>query len=84
MGDSAFGFSAMELETVCRYNLPMIVFIINNNGIFTGVEELTSEKNRGTYFILNYQNPLNLPRLRLNQIQGMKKWQKRLEELGYL
>ena len=54
MGDSAFGFSAMELETVCRYNLPMIDIIINNNGIFTWVEELTSEKNRGTYFILNY------------------------------
>lgn len=32
-GDSAFGFSAMEFEVVTRYNLPVIVVIINNNGI---------------------------------------------------
>lgn len=32
-GDSAFGFSAMEFEVVTRYNLPVIVVIVNNNGI---------------------------------------------------
>lgn len=32
-GDSAFGFSAMEFEVVCRLQLPIIVVIINNNGI---------------------------------------------------
>lgn len=32
-GDSAFGFSAMEFEVVTRYNLPVVVVIINNNGI---------------------------------------------------
>lgn len=32
-GDSAFGFSAMEFEVVTRYKLPVIVVIINNNGI---------------------------------------------------
>lgn len=31
-GDSAFGFSGMELETIYRYNLPIVVIIINNNG----------------------------------------------------
>lgn len=41
MGDSAFGFSAMEVETATRYNLPIVVIIINNNGIFMGVEELS-------------------------------------------
>ena len=37
IGDSAFGFSGMELETCQRYNLPITVIIINNNGIFNGV-----------------------------------------------
>ena len=31
-GDSAFGFSGMEVETICRYKLPIIIIIINNNG----------------------------------------------------
>merc|ERR1712087_854153 len=33
MGDSAFGFSGMELEVIARYNLPVVIVIINNNGI---------------------------------------------------
>ena len=33
IGDSAFGFSGMEYEVVCRYQLPLITVIINNNGI---------------------------------------------------
>uniref|UniRef100_A0A4W4FZD8 2-hydroxyacyl-CoA lyase 1 n=1 Tax=Electrophorus electricus TaxID=8005 RepID=A0A4W4FZD8_ELEEL len=36
-GDSAFGFSGMEVETMCRYKLPVIIIIINNNGIYSGV-----------------------------------------------
>ena len=32
-GDSAFGFSGMEVETICRYNLPVCVVIFNNDGI---------------------------------------------------
>jgi len=43
MGDSAFGFSCMELETASRYKLPMVVVIINNNGIFTGTETLPDD-----------------------------------------
>ena len=35
-GDSAFGFDGMELETICRYHLPVIVVIINNGGIYNG------------------------------------------------
>ena len=35
-GDSAFGFCGMEIETVCRYNLPVCVVIMNNNGIYRG------------------------------------------------
>lgn len=33
MGDSAFGFSGMELEVISRYELPVVIVIINNNGI---------------------------------------------------
>ncbi|KAK9493792.1 thiamine pyrophosphate enzyme, N-terminal TPP binding domain-containing protein [Lipomyces doorenjongii] len=37
-GDSAFGFSAMELETATRSGLPMAIFVMNNNGVYHGVE----------------------------------------------
>ena len=35
-GDSAFGFSGMEIETICRYKLPVTVVILNNGGIYRG------------------------------------------------
>ena len=37
-GDSAFGFSGMEVETICRYELPVCVVILNNNGVYRGDE----------------------------------------------
>ena len=37
-GDSAFGFSGMEIETICRYNLPICIVIFNNNGIYRGMD----------------------------------------------
>lgn len=37
-GDSAFGFSGMEVETICRYRLPVCVVIFNNNGIYRGTD----------------------------------------------
>jgi oxalyl-CoA decarboxylase len=37
-GDSAFGFSGMEMETVCRYQLPVCVVVFNNNGIYRGTD----------------------------------------------
>ncbi|CAM4698569.1 unnamed protein product [Leuciscus chuanchicus] len=40
-GDSAFGFSGMEVETMCRYKLPIIIIVINNNGIYSGVDPET-------------------------------------------
>ncbi len=39
-GDSAFGFSGMEVETACRYQLPITFVVINNNGIGGGLDEL--------------------------------------------
>jgi len=38
-GDSAFGFSGMEVETICRYNLPVCVVILNNNGVYRGTDK---------------------------------------------
>jgi oxalyl-CoA decarboxylase len=35
-GDSAFGFSGMEVETICRYELPVCTVVFNNNGIYRG------------------------------------------------
>lgn len=37
-GDSAFGFSGMEVETICRYNLPVCIVVMNNNGVYRGDE----------------------------------------------
>ena len=37
-GDSAFGFSGMEIETICRYQLPVVTVVFNNGGIYKGNE----------------------------------------------
>ena len=41
-GDSAFGFGGMEVETICRYNLPVCVIVFNNNGVYKGTDVNTS------------------------------------------
>ncbi len=41
-GDSAFGFSGMEVETICRYNLPVCIVVFNNNGIYRGTDKNSS------------------------------------------
>jgi 2-hydroxyacyl-CoA lyase 1 len=38
-GDSAFGFSGMEVETISRYRLPITIVILNNGGIYAGLDE---------------------------------------------
>ena len=38
-GDSALGFSGMEIETACRYGLPIKIVVLNNGGIGRGVAE---------------------------------------------
>ncbi|XP_068611683.1 2-hydroxyacyl-CoA lyase 1 [Brachionichthys hirsutus] len=40
-GDSAFGFSGMEVETLCRYRLPVVIIVVNNNGIYSGMDPKT-------------------------------------------
>ncbi|MBV9955891.1 MAG: oxalyl-CoA decarboxylase [Pseudolabrys sp.] len=51
-GDSAFGFSGMEVETICRYKLPVCVVIFNNDGIYRGTDvNKTSEDPATTVFV---------------------------------
>jgi oxalyl-CoA decarboxylase len=54
-GDSAFGFSGMEVETICRYNLPVCVVVFNNNGIYKGIDKNNSGSNdpAPTVFVKN-------------------------------
>lgn len=40
-GDSAFGFSGMEIETMVRYRLPIVIVIVNNSGIYSGLDQDT-------------------------------------------
>ncbi|SON57695.1 Oxalyl-CoA decarboxylase [Hartmannibacter diazotrophicus] len=47
-GDSAFGFSGMEVETICRYNLPVCIVIFNNNGIYRGTDKDPTGRDPGT------------------------------------
>lgn len=41
-GDSAFGFSGIELETICRYDLPIVTVVLNNSGVYRGDEASTT------------------------------------------
>ncbi len=51
-GDSAFGFSGMEVETICRYNLPICVVVFNNSGIYRGTDSNdTSDDPAPTVFV---------------------------------
>jgi oxalyl-CoA decarboxylase len=47
-GDSAFGFSGMEVETICRYNLPVCVVIFNNDGIYRGTDTNSASSDPAT------------------------------------
>ena len=42
-GDSAFGFSGMEIETMSRYKMPVLIFVMNNSGIYHG-DSLSGEE----------------------------------------
>jgi oxalyl-CoA decarboxylase len=47
-GDSAFGFSGMEVETICRYKLPVCVVVFNNGGIYRGTDVNTAGSDPAT------------------------------------
>jgi 2-hydroxyacyl-CoA lyase 1 len=43
-GDSAIGFSGMEMETACRYRLPVKIVVLNNGGIGSGIAEFPEDR----------------------------------------
>ena len=45
-GDSAIGFSAMEIETMARYKMPVLIFVMNNSGVYHGDSETEGEWRR--------------------------------------
>jgi oxalyl-CoA decarboxylase len=47
-GDSAFGFSGMEVETIARYKLPVCIVIFNNDGIYRGTDTNTASDDPAT------------------------------------
>jgi oxalyl-CoA decarboxylase len=47
-GDSAFGFSGMEVETICRYDLPICIVVFNNDGIYRGTDVNTAGNDPAT------------------------------------
>ena len=42
-GDSAIGFSGMEIETACRHKLPIKIVVLNNGGIGRGIAEFPTD-----------------------------------------
>ncbi|KAF1996719.1 2-hydroxyacyl-CoA lyase-like protein 1 [Amniculicola lignicola CBS 123094] len=45
-GDSAFGFSGMEIETMSRYGMDVLIFVFNNGGVYFGGEGTGEEWER--------------------------------------
>jgi 2-hydroxyacyl-CoA lyase 1 len=45
-GDSAIGFSGMEMETACRYGLPIKIVVLNNGGIGGGIESMPEDRSQ--------------------------------------
>ena len=43
-GDSAIGFSGMEMETACRLNLPVKIVVLSNGGIGSGIDKLPDDR----------------------------------------
>jgi 2-hydroxyacyl-CoA lyase 1 len=43
-GDSAIGFSGMEMETACRYSQPVKIVVLNNGGIGGGIAEFPEDR----------------------------------------
>ena len=35
-GDAAFGFSGMEVETIARHKMDVMIVVMNNSGIYNG------------------------------------------------
>lgn len=71
LGDSAFGFSGMEMETIMRYKLPIIMVIVNNNGIYGGFDADLFEDIRGDEPSKNVPPTSLLPMVRYEKFGQM-------------
>ncbi|XP_061919032.1 2-hydroxyacyl-CoA lyase 1-like isoform X2 [Entelurus aequoreus] len=70
-GDSAFGFSGMEVETMCRYSLPVVVIVVNNNGIYSGVDPETWKEMAAMGDLTSIAPPVTLlPEARYDQVMS--------------
>ncbi|XP_006883390.1 PREDICTED: 2-hydroxyacyl-CoA lyase 1 [Elephantulus edwardii] len=70
-GDSAFGFSGMEVETICRHNLPIVLLVVNNNGIYQGVDTDTWKEMLGFGEVAAVSPPIFLlPNARYEQVMS--------------
>lgn len=77
-GDSAFGFSGMEIETMFRYKLPVVLIIINNNGIYGGLDPETWKLVNNTNQISRTNPPTSLlPEVHYENMMKM------FDEVGY-
>lgn len=67
-GDSAFGFSGMEIETMVRLNMPVVIVVFNNNGIYGGLDDQVFDELRSE----GYLPPTALaPSVRYDRILNM-------------
>ncbi|XP_052246724.1 2-hydroxyacyl-CoA lyase 1-like [Dreissena polymorpha] len=67
-GDSAFGFSGFEVETVCRYRLPIIFVVINNNGISRSFSEEVFNSLEGTDRFITHPPTVLSPNARYDKV----------------
>ncbi|CAD2095142.1 acyl-CoA synthetase, putative [Plasmodium vinckei lentum] len=54
LGDSSFGFTCNEIETICRLKLKIVLIIINNNGIYGSRDFEMKEKREEQKNEINY------------------------------
>lgn len=59
LGDSSFGFTLNEIETLCRYKLKIVIIIFNNNGIY-GNRDFDADIKDDVSFYLNNPSALSL------------------------
>ncbi|CRH00941.1 acyl-CoA synthetase, putative [Plasmodium relictum] len=59
LGDSSFGFTSNEIETICRLKLKIVLIIFNNNGIY-GNREYQAKKTNIHDVDFYLQNPSSL------------------------
>ncbi|ANQ08921.1 Uncharacterized protein PCOAH_00034870 [Plasmodium coatneyi] len=63
LGDSSFGFTSNEVETICRFKLKVVLIILNNNGVYGDRDFQTKgphseEVNKGAHFFLHNPSAL--------------------------